>query len=72
MHASIGVDLFHDWGGGGVIGVPCEGAKRPSGGRLWEGGGCGRGIPPPTVGTLKKLRVLKSHFRAFKNDFLGN
>ena len=33
----IGVDLFSRWGGGGVIGVPCEGAKRPSGGRVWEG-----------------------------------
>ena len=39
----IGVDLFSRLGGGGVIGVPaCEGAKRPSGGRVWEGG-----YPPP-------------------------
>ena len=34
-------------GGGGMIGVPCEGAKRPSGGRVWEGG-----HPPRTVGTF--------------------
>ena len=31
----IGVDLFSRLG---MIGVPCEGAKRPSGGRVWEGG----------------------------------
>ena len=36
------------------------------------GGWCGRGIPPPTVGTFSKIRVSKSYFRAFKNDFLGN
>ena len=24
------------------------------------------------VGTFSKIRVSKSHFRAFKNDFLGN
>ena len=47
-----------------MIGVPCEGAKRPSGGE-----GVGRGNPPPTVGTFSKIRVLKSHFRAFKNYF---
>ena len=33
-----------------------EGAKRPSGGRVWEGGMEG-GIPPPTVGTFSKIRV---------------
>ena len=69
---SIGVDLFSrlGGGGGGMIGVPCEGAKRPSGGRVWEGE-----YPPPTVGTFSKIRVyiLKSNFRALtKNDFLGN
>ena len=41
----IGVDLFSRLGGGGVIGVLCEGAKRPSGGRVWD---------PPTVGTFSK------------------
>ena len=52
---------------GGMIGVPCEGAKRPSWRRVWEGG-----YPPPTVGTFSKIRVSKSHLRALKNDFLGN
>ena len=42
-----------------MIGVPCEGAKRPSGGRVWE-----EGHPPPTVGTFSKIKVSKSHFRA--------
>ena len=31
------------------------------------GEGVGRGYPPPTVGTFPKIRVSKSHFRAFKN-----
>ena len=47
---------------GGMIGVLCEGAKRPSGGRVWDGG-----YPPPTVGTFSKIRVSKFHFKALKN-----
>ena len=35
--------------------------KRPSGGRV-----------VPTVGTFPKIRVSKSHFKALKNNFLGN
>ena len=38
-HRCRRVDLFSRLGGG-IIGVRCEGVKRPS------GGGCGRGIPP--------------------------
>ena len=45
---------------GGMIGVLCEGAKRPSRGRVWEGG---RDF------FSHKIRVSKSHFRAFINDF---
>ena len=35
-----------------MSGVLGEGSKRPSGGRVWEGG-----YPPRTVGTLKKIKV---------------
>ena len=36
-------------------------------------GGCGWGYLPPMVGTFfSKIRVSKMHFKAYKNDFLGN
>ena len=44
-----------------------EGAKRPSGGRVWEGV-----YPPPTVGTFQKLEYKSRVWRAFKNNFIGN
>ena len=50
------------WGSGTAVGKTISRA----------GGGGGRGIPPPTVGTFSKLRVSKSHFKALKNDFLEN
>ena len=36
------------------------------------GEGCGRGYPPPMVGTCSKIRVSNVHFKAYTNDFLGN
>ena len=54
-------------GGGGVIGVLGEGAKRPSGG---GGGGCARGEPPPTVGNFfQKLEYQNSILEHFKTKF---
>ena len=56
---------FHDGGGGGgVIGVLGEGAKRPSGGRVWEGD-----TPSHGRDFFSKIIVSKSHIRAFKNNF---
>ena len=43
-----------------------EGAKWPSGGRVWEE------YPPPTVGTFLKIEFKSRVCRAFKNNFLGN
>ena len=56
----IGVDCFHDWGGG-VIGVLGEGAKRPSGG---EGM-----IPPSHCRTLKKMSIKKRMLEHLKTIF---
>ena len=33
------------------------------------GGGCGRGYPPPMVGTFSKIRVSKLHFKALLKRF---
>ena len=47
-----------------MIGVPYEGAKRPSGGRVWEGG-YGRDTSLP----FEYQNLILEHL---KNDFLGN
>ena len=58
--ASKGRRTIFRIGGGGQdyqaqpYGVLGEGVKRPSGGKVWEGG-----IPPRTVGTYSKMRVSK-------------
>ena len=44
---------------GFVNGGESDGAKRPSGGRVWE-----RGLPPPTVGRFSKILAWKRHFLA--------
>ena len=49
---------FHDWGDDRC---PMRGSEATERG---EGG-----IPPPTVRTFSKIRVSKSHFKAFKKRF---
>ena len=58
--------VFTTGGGGGGDRCPMRGSEATE-----RGKGVGGGITPPTVGTFSKIRVLKSHFKAFKNDFLG-
>ena len=54
---------FHDWG---MISVVGEGAKRPSGWRVWNGGYLLQGLG---LGLFSKIRLSKSHFGAFKKIF---
>ena len=44
---------------GFVNGGQSEGAKRPSGGRVWDGG-----FPPPTVGRFFENSCIKTKFLA--------
>ena len=59
--AASGVARIFQHGGGGQS----EGAKRPSWGRVWEGG-----IPRPTVGRFFENSCMKTAFSSTLNDII--
>ena len=58
--------LIHFWKGARLPSVTVSLAREGGDG---AGGGCGRGYPPPMVGTFSKIRVSKLHFKALLKRF---